>query len=173
MSIGSHLGIVGQIRGGVSVRVYLFRRRILICLIIGYVLAALYGPRLGRSEFYPFFNWDLFSYTHSTRYDFVVIVHSIDGVDLKEPTIYFYVPNHFIMPDGEKIRLRKLLGDLWGHKRKGDRKQVEKLLSIIRSKYFSSIGSAEYEIAFIRYNPIERLKTGKIEFSKTIIRTSK
>ena len=154
-------------------RDYLFRRRILICLVIGYTLAALYGPRLGRSEFYPFFNWSLFSYAHSTRHDIVVFVHSIDGVALEEPTIYFYVPNRFVMNGGEQIRLRKLLWELWSHRRKGDQKQVEKLLNIIRSNFFSTVGAAEYEIALIRYNPIERLKTGKIEFSRTIIRTSK
>ena len=112
-------------------RGYLFRRRILICLVIGYTLAALYGPRLGRSEFYPFFNWDLFSYTHSTRHDVVVFVHSIDGVALDKPTIYFYVRNQFHLTGGEQIRLRKLLWDLWKHHRKGDQKQVEKLLNIV------------------------------------------
>ena len=154
-------------------REYLFRRRILIFLVIGYALAALYGPRLGRSEFYPFFNWDLFSYTHSIRHDVVVLVHSINGEALEEPTIYFYVPNHFLLTGGEKIRLRKLLWDLWKHHRNGDQKQVEKLLTIIRSKYFSAVRAAEYEIALIQYNPIVRLKTGKIEFSRTIMRSSK
>lgn len=154
-------------------REYLFRRNVLIFLVIGYVLTSLYGPRLGRSEFYPFFNWDLFSYTHSIRHDVVVLVHSINGVALKEPTIYFYIPNNFVRTPVEKIRLRKLLWNLWSHRRKGNQKQVEKLLNIVRSTYFSEVRSAEYEIALIKYNPIERLKTGNIIFSRTIIRTSK
>ncbi len=153
-------------------REYLFRRQILLFLVIGYVFASLSGPRLGRAEFYPFFHWGLFSYTHSIRSDVVVLVHSINGVSLKEPTIYYYIPNRFVRPSGEKIRLRKLLWGLWSAHRKGNQKRVEKLLNIIKSKYFSEVRTAEYEIAIIKYNPIERLKTGKFE-SRTIIRTSK
>ena len=154
-------------------RGYLFRRRILILFVIGYVIASLYGPRLGRSEFYPFFNWDLFSYTHSIRHDVVVLVHSINGIALEEPTNYFYVPNQLAQSSRGEIRLRKMLWTLWSHQREGNQEQVAKLLKILRSRYFSEVKSAEFEIALIKYNPIERQKTGKIEFSRTIIRTSK
>ena len=154
-------------------REYLFRRRILIFLVIGYVVASLYGPRLGRAEFYPFYNWDLFSYTHSMRHDVVVLIHSINGVALEKPTIYFYVPDRFVRTTGEEISLRKLLWDLWSRHREGNQSQVQKHLNIIRSKYFSEVRAAEYEIALIKYNPIERLKTGKIEYSRTIIKSSK
>lgn len=154
-------------------REYLFRRRILIFLVLGYVMVSLYGPKMGRSEFYPFFNWNLFSYTHSIRHDVVVIVHSINGVNLEKPTIYFYVRDKFTRTASDEIRLRKLLWDLWGHHRKGNQKQVDKFLDIIRSKYFSEVRAAEYEIALIKYNPLERLKTGKIEYSRTILRASK
>lgn len=159
--------------GGTRVREYHFRRHILFFLVIGYVFASLFGPRLGRSEFYPFFNWDLFSYAHSIRYDVVVLVHSINDVDLKEPTIYFYIPNTFDQTQGDKIRLRKLLWDLWRYYGKGNQKRVETFLNIIRNQYFSRVRAAEYEIALIKYDPIERLKTGKFEILRTITKASK
>jgi len=166
-------GYIDYMPGGTRVREYHFRRHILFFLVIGYVFASLYGPRLGRSEFYPFFNWDLFSYPHSIQYDVVVLVHSINDVDLKEPTIYFYIPNTFDQTQGDKVRLNKLLRDLWRYHGKGNRKRVEMFLNIIRKQYFSGVGAALKENAIIKYDPMVRLKTGKFEILRTIVKISK
>ena len=163
----------GQVPEGLSVRKYLFRQHLICIFVVGYIIASQYGPRLGRAEFYPFFNWELFSYTDSIRRDIVLRVHSINGEDLEEPTMYFSVPNHFSRTQGEKIRLRKLLLDLWQHYRQGDRERVAKFLDVVRDRYFSEVGAAEYEVSLIQYNPIERFRTGKFEVSRTILRASK
>ena len=150
-------------------REYRFSRQIFLFIVIGYVFASFYGPRLGRAEFYPFFKWSLFSYTHSTRFDVVVLVHSINGIPLKKPTLYYYVPEKFV---NHSSQLRKVLGDFMNARSKSNQQRMDKLLDIINSKFFSGVKTAEYEIAVIEYNPIERLKTGQFE-SRTILRISK
>ena len=122
-----------------------------------YVAAAFLGPRLGRSEFYPFFNWSLFSYTHSVRSFPVVLIHEINGKRFEKPVLYHDIGRELLTyPGGSPIRLNKMLYDLRSAQERGDSTRADALLKNIRGNYFRRAISAEYEIAMILYNPIGR-----------------
>ena len=152
---------------------YTVRRHLLMFFMVGYVAAALFGPNLGRSEFYPFFNWGLFSYTHSVRSDVVVLVHSINGKRFEEPVLYYDLPERFVHFPGGKVRLNKLLRDLRSAQWRGDTGRADELLGNIRDNYFLRVNSAEFEIAVIWYNPIGRYRNGKFIVTRTMTRSAK
>ena len=61
---------------------YYFRRLALTGSLIAYPTLALLGPYQGHAEFYPFFQWNLFSRSNEKVGDAVILVTEIDGVPM-------------------------------------------------------------------------------------------
>lgn len=147
-------------------RAYIFHRHLFFFFVLLYLAAVFHGPRMGRSEFYPFFNWSLFSHTGSIRNAVVLIVDDINGVKLEKPTIYYYLPRQLQARKG--VRLSKLLVDIHKALHNNDQTRYRHYVNILREEYFRSMRSATFRIAIIEYNPTERLKTGEFEIKKVL-----
>ena len=147
---------------------YRLRCHLVAILVVGYVVGFSQGPKLGRPEFYPFFSWSLFSYTHSTRNEIAVLVHTLNGQPLEKPVSYYDLPKKFTNFPGGKIRMRKMLLDLIAAASKGDQMRQRELLKKYENVYFRNIGSVDYRLALINYNPIEKLNSGTYEISQII-----
>ena len=147
---------------------YRLRSLLIVTLLIGYTAGIFEGPKFGRTEFYPFFSWSLFSYTHSIRNDVAILVRKIDGNTLAKPTSYYNLPARFTHFPGGKVRMRKMLSDIYAANVNQDRAHQNRLIRKYENIYFRSANSVEYQFSVIRYEPIERLKTGKFEVVRTI-----
>jgi hypothetical protein len=64
------------------------RKTKIICsclLITHYFISLIYLPSLKKNDLYPFYDWDLFSWTPPTQQHYFVKVLAIDGTQLASP----------------------------------------------------------------------------------------
>lgn len=142
---------------------YRIRRALLITVLIFYPIVALTGPRQGRAEFYPFFQWNLFSISTDKAGDAVVVVQEIDGKQLPTPALFFDLGDYFSAAKRKDIRLGKMLDNLVAAEVSGNRALSDKLSQVIEKTYLAEARQAKYAVAVIYYHPIVRYKTGRME----------
>jgi hypothetical protein len=114
-------------------------------------------------ELFPFFNWSLFSHTAAQKSDAAVLVRMIDGQIMEPPMLYYAMPETF---EGAKRRDPQLLKASQRMVRAflaGDEVTLESTRRIIEQNSMREASEAQYDLAIITYDPIERLRSGTIQ----------
>lgn len=142
---------------------YLFLRALAPTAILLYALLAL-GMTNARSgtEFYPFFNWSLFSNASAIKKDVVVIVRSVNGQVLAEPKLFYDLPNVFYSARTGDSRFGKALNRLNHSVLAGDQQTEAALRAVIEVTFMREARQMKYDLAVITYNPLDRYKSGRI-----------
>lgn len=117
-------------------------------------------PHLNKTDIYPFFNWDLFSFTEPEIDDFFIFVKELDGKLLPEPKLF--IQNRDIFPGFNSVNLvnqiprfgKSLLA--YGP----DDKRVQIYRVEMERNLFFTYNSAVYEIAIGKMNYRKYLKDG-------------
>ncbi len=130
--------------------------------LLFYPLLAYLGPRDGRAEFYPFFNWSLFTNASDVRFDIVLIVQEVNGETLSEPTLFFDMKDQFASAKRGDSQLAKLIDDYANARYRNQTNAAEEMESVIFDRYMPEIQSVAYDVAVIRYHPALRYRTGEI-----------
>jgi hypothetical protein len=146
-----------------------YRTRLTFYLTIVALYAAIANePRFSRyQEFYPFFDWSLFSYSSSTRHDNALLVRSVNGQPLARPAPVSARPDLFPNAHGD-VNFMKAIRSLGGAADAGRSDDHDRLQAFVETKYLSSVESAQYDLVLIKYNPIERYRDrSKYEIART------
>ena len=114
-------------------------------------------------ETFPFFNWSLFSHSSSVRTDVVVRLQSIDGRVLSSPRFYYDMKETFRLARNQDPNLFKIADRLNVALRANDEKAVDQLRRLIEQRYMAEVGSAEYDVVLLIYDPVHRLQSGEIK----------
>ena len=151
-----------------------YRARQAFCagLLIAYPFLAFYGPTGGRTEFYPFFHWNLFAGSSPQTVDWVVIVHAVDGEPLPEPRLFFDMPETFAAARRRDVQLAKQVDDYARAYLMEDSAGMTLATDVIEARFLRGAGVVDYEIAQIVYDPLKRLKTGEIDRTTVFYRGS-
>lgn len=140
----------------------------MIMLLITYPVLAHFGPKEGRAEFYPFFDWSLFTYASNIRKDVVLIVREIDEKPLAEPTYFFDMPTKFSTAKKRDSAFGKFLDDYAFAHLGGQTEREMYLENILANRYLSEASSIKFDLAVITYDPIQRYKTGDVLKTTTL-----
>ena len=143
-------------------RAYIRRAFLVPAVLIAYPVLALLGPTQGRDEFYPFFRWNLFSYSSDVEGDSVIFVKEINGKPLSKPTLFYDMGIHFAAARLKDTRLAKMLDNLVRAEWSGNRALSDHLSNLIEATFMSEEQRVKYEVAVIKYSPIRRYRTGEI-----------
>lgn len=136
-----------------------YRLRLLsMALIVAiYSLVATQSNLIRYQEFFPFFNWSLFSYSSSVRYDSTFAITSLDG-DVLDKTVLINQLHDEFPHLRRNIKFNKSIWHL-AEAVQNEREQDEvRLRAFIEDRYFHNIQTIGYDLVIIRYNPISRYR---------------
>ncbi|MEX0923394.1 MAG: hypothetical protein WD489_03670 [Rhodovibrionaceae bacterium] len=151
-----------------SFEVYRLRRFLPAVFICSYALVALNAIPAGSREFYPFFNWSLFSRSADFRTDVVLQVRSIEGRTLDEPRLLYDMKESLSAAKNRNGVLMKTIDRLYMAVYSGDQVTAERLQNVIETRFLSDVSAIEYDLVVIGYNPIDRLTNMTIREKKVI-----
>lgn len=142
-------------------------------LVIGFLIAyfvvgiAARTVTAGDEDTYPFFSWFLFSKVPSRiQSDYAIKIIEVDGKPLPQPTLLEKTSGIFNNSRSlaEYFQTARNLGVSLKQKQLG---QVNQIRTHLEKNLFSG-RLVTYEVLEIRYNPIERYKSGKFISSERI-----
>lgn len=120
------------------------------------------GARSERGEYFPVFNWSLFTYVSSVRGLLELHVKRIGDHEFEHPVNYFELDEYFHTASNRSTDLKKNLERLVRAKKRGDEAQVAALRKLIENRHLSGHGPVEYEIVYVVFSPVDRWKTGRV-----------
>jgi len=145
-----------------GIRSYRRRTVMLPLLVAGYVAIAIQPlPRSLAPEIFPFFNWSLFSNSSPVSMDSVALIHSANGVSFNEPRSLFDLPEVFDTAARRDIRFAKVLDRFAISTMTGDTHDAELARALIEDHFMRGVSDVDYTIAILRYDAVERYRTGK------------
>jgi hypothetical protein len=116
-----------------------------------------------QPELFPFFNWSLFSNSYSERSDAVIRLDSINGKSLPSSRLYYEMSDIFRYAKDRDSFVSKVVTRLANAIRAGDEPTISELRKLIEGRFMAEIKSAEYDVVELTYDPIERLRKGKVK----------
>ena len=135
----------------------------LVLLLALYPVLAFMAPTKGRTEFYPFFSWNLFASSSSRETDAVIIVLQINGRTLETPQLFFDLKDDFTAARTQNIQLAKLLDNQIKATWRGETDFPAALGDVVETTYMSDVADVVYDIAIIVYHPVERYRSGTLQ----------
>jgi hypothetical protein len=142
-----------------SMRGYTARKYLLAVFISVYGIVAYWGGEASRrGEFFPVFNWSLFTHIYSLQTLPELHIVSLGGQKFPKPVNYFELPTHF-----ESARLRasvvpKTVAQLYRAILRDDQAEIARLRRIIELRHLKGHGEVEYEICVVRFMAVDRWK---------------
>lgn len=121
-----------------------------------------------KYEYFPFFNWSLFSYVSETRRLCELEVVSIDGRILDPPVNFYDLPQDFGAARAKDSTVLKLLQKIANAKFAGNHQRFEELREVLDRTYLSGHGDVVYRLVVVEYNPIERWRDGSVRSTVTL-----
>lgn len=143
---------------------FFLRRAKIICLLIflgHFVVSHIVLPALGRVDLYPFYSWDLFSFTPAVSDQYFILVHKINEKKIEPPDMVFrkreIYPgrNLFLVPHQIK-RLGISLAT------NADQRAALSYRTEMEQNLFSRSYSVVYEVAVAKVDIRALLKFGEI-----------
>lgn len=138
---------------------YRKQRMVMVWFITAYCFFAYAGGRLSpRGEFFPVFNWSLFTYVAKTRTLPEVYVFRIGDKILDKPTPYMDLGAYFSQAKDRSTNGKKIL-ERYGASL--DPVEQEELMQVLRKQLFEG-QSVAYEVRAVRFRPLDRWRDGTI-----------
>lgn len=126
-----------------------------------YLIIAYAGGHTERREYFPFFNWSLFSSVDSEPGLVELHVKRIGDRTFDPPVNFFELGSYFATARIRSTDLVKDLTRLYGASQRGDLELAEKLRKLIEFQHLSGHGVVEYQLVFVEFRPVERWKSGR------------
>lgn len=133
------------------------RQRLLVAAAVAaYAMTAVAGRATARGEIFPFFSWDLFSQVPSERVQATVMLHTVGGTELDEPTTLWDSGES----RGSAISGAALVSELAAALQESP-ERVEELRYAIEANHLPS--EAVWSVAYERFSPVERWNSGDVQ----------
>lgn len=159
-----------EARNRFSTKGYTATKLALVVIPITYTIVADWGGRTSsRSEFFPVFNWSLFTYVNS--YPLLAELHvvSIGDKRFEKPVNYFDLDSYFQEARERSSTVSKTVVRLHAAIRMNDAAEVARLRRVVETRYLGGHGSVEYEIHSVRFSAIERWKSKDYVGDQTVL----
>lgn len=114
-------------------------------------------------EFFPFFQWSLFTYIPSPAYANELWVTGFDGNDLPEPLFIFELKDQFRLAARNSPTVFKLLDRIALAYQDEDNETLARLISLLEQNYLKDNPDTDYIIVGVVFEPIERWRTKEID----------
>jgi hypothetical protein len=149
---------------------YTARKYALGVFVLAYTVVAHWGWEASpRREFFPVFNWSLFTHVYPLQTLPELHVLSIGDTKLATPVNYFELDAYFESARLRSIIVTKTLGRLQAALLRNDEAEVARLRKIIETRHLSGHGPVEYEICAVRFEPLERWKNRDHIVEQTVL----
>ena len=151
-----------QARNRFSTKGYTATKVALMVIAAVYTVVAVWGGRTSpRGEFFPVFNWSLFSYVDA--YPLLAELHviSIGDKRFERPVNYFELSSFYEDARQRSSNVSKAIVRLHIALRLKDTAEAERLRKVIERTYLSGHGPVQYEIGSVRLTAVERWKNRK------------
>ena len=140
--------------------------KIFVALFLAvYFLAGLYTSNLPNREAYPFFSWNLFSKVPQANVrEFALRIVEYKGQRFDPPIFLNEAKGMY-----SRARLHKYWGpinSLGRNIKSNNKEEIERFRRRVENIFYSH--PVTYEIVRIRYNSVERWKTGRLQQVETI-----
>jgi hypothetical protein len=142
---------------------YTARKTLLALFVLTYAVVAFWGGKTSpRGEFFPVFNWSLFTYVKPERSLLELYVLRIGDRTFERPVNYFELDAYFPSARQRSTDLRKTMEGISNAAQHGDREQLERLRRVLETRHLSGQGPVLYEIRRVKFRPLQRWRTGKV-----------
>jgi hypothetical protein len=142
-----------------STKGYVATKYALAAFVILYAAIAHWGGVSSPDrEFFPVFNWSLFTHVYPVQELPELRVVSIGDKSFPEPVNFFELDSYFESARLRSIIVTKTLSRLRAAILRNDDAEVARLRKIIETRHLSGHGPVEYEIRTVKYRPVERWK---------------
>jgi hypothetical protein len=142
-----------------STRGYTARKYALAAFVILYAVVAHWGGMTSPDrEFFPVFNWSLFTHVYPVQELPELRVLSIGDKHFPEPVNFFELDSYFESARLRSIIVTKTLSRLRAAILRKDDAEIARLRKIIETRHLTGHGPVEYEIRTVKYRPVERWK---------------
>lgn len=146
-------------RNRFSTKGYTARKYALAAFVIVYVAVAHWGSTASANrEFFPVFNWSLFTHVYPVQELPELHVLSIGDTKFPKPISYFELDSYFESARLRSIVVTKTLSRLRAALLRNDEAEVARLRTIIETRHLAGHGPVEYEIRTLKYRPVDRWK---------------
>lgn len=128
--------------------------------MISYAFASFYLT-YGDKEIFPFFSWNMFNKVPpyvSEAYD--ILIHKAGTETFSPPKSASEVKNIYRPNAGGTALYRSIIGKLALSLKDNNVEEASRRRAMLESKFL--LHPVEYEVVHIRFNTIERFKTGRI-----------
>jgi len=134
-----------------------------------YILVAFYSARLdSRPELFPFFNWSLFSSSSGDRNEYALLVRSVDDKPLAQPRLYYDMKETFMHARQRDINVSKVVQELGSALHQKKPGLADEKRRMIEQRFMADAPRVQYDLVMLSFDPIERLKTGKIQKERVV-----
>ncbi|MEM0987562.1 MAG: hypothetical protein AAGK00_01680 [Pseudomonadota bacterium] len=141
--------------------------KISLLLLFGlYVPIAIIGGARG-GEFFPVFNWSLFSSVRNPTVRLEIEVSRIGDELFNPPVNFFELPDHFPAAKERDVRLIKGSRGYLALKR-DKHEHAEIFLDRLEQRYFAIGKPVTYRLVAVAYDPVERYHSGEVIGKETI-----
>lgn len=134
-------------------------KKSIILFMISYTFASFYITYEDR-EIFPFFSWNMFNKVPpdiAEAYD--VLIHKADTETFTPPKSINEVKNIYRPNAGGAALYRSIIGKFGLSLKDNNVKEASRRRAMLESKFL--LHPVEYEVVHIRFNTIERFKTGR------------
>ena len=153
-----------------STKGYTARKYALAAFVVVYAVVAEWGARVSpHLEFFPVFNWSLFTFVHPDPTHPELHVVSIGDKTFAAPVNYFDLDSYFEPARQRASTVTKTLRRLRAAIAANDAAEIARLRKIIETRYLSGHGPIEYEIRFVHFNALERWKDKNHVIDETVL----
>ena len=148
---------MGQLRRYRASRLFVWPTALL------YAAVAFAARPPGQIEFFPFFNWSLFTFGQMQRADIVLLVHAVNGERLSKAAPFYDLKDIFPAARAKDPSLMKLLDRWVAAIRSGDESEANDIRAVVENTFMSGAATVDYDLAVVRYDPLRRIRDGTID----------
>lgn len=136
-------------------------------IVVIYTAVSLATKGWSGEEFFPFFNWSLFSTVPNEKHDYGLRITAVDDTQL-EPPLYFEAADQWFA-EANNIVAYNAIQDYGKAVRQGEAEAIAKIRPFIETLYLED-KAVQYEVVRRTYTPLERWREGT--FDKEEVLTS-
>jgi hypothetical protein len=154
-----------------STRGYVARKLIIASFIASYVVVAYLGGKVShRGEFFPVFNWSLFTYVSPVRGLLELHVVRVGDKTFDRPVNYFELDSYFETARNRSTDVKKTLERLVAAHQRKDTETESTLRAVLEHQHLSGHGRVVYEIRYVIFSPVDRWLNGTVMRQQLIAR---
>jgi hypothetical protein len=161
---------IGNLRSSARRR-YRMRRLAAVVFLAAYAIVAWAGGNYSRrGEYFPVFNWSLYTQVSPIRSLYELYVVQVGDQTFDRPMLYANLAAYFNEKRVRSTNVKKTLQRMALAAQAGDWDELERIRFVLENEYLSGRGIVRYEIHLTTFRPIERWRHNRLLRDELIAR---